>query len=104
MRQAIPECENLFGRMQQFAQDRMIAGQKLRPIRQGDMNHRAPHSQRNIPGPRPEPVTLPWLLSLNQVYLLFALRLLSSQIAKLIQRIEISARRSLDDVRIRAMT
>lgn len=104
MRQTIPKRENLFGRMEQFAQDRMITGQKLRSIRQGDMNHSAPHNQRNIPGLRPEPLTLPWLLSLNQVYLLFALRLLSSQIAKLIQRIEIGARRSLDDVRIRPMT
>ena len=80
MRQAIPKCERLLRRMQELAEDGVIAGQKLRPIPQGDMNHRAPHSQRKIPASRPEPVTLPWPLSLNQVHLLLALRLLPRQI------------------------
>jgi hypothetical protein len=35
----------LFRRMQQLPQDGMIAGQKLRPICQGDMNHGAPPSR-----------------------------------------------------------
>jgi len=80
MRQAIPKCERLLRRMQELAEDGVIACQKLRPIPQGDMNHRAPHSQRKSPASRPEPVTVPWPLSLNQVHLLLALRLLSGQI------------------------
>lgn len=104
MRQTIPERDRLFGRVQQLAQDCMITGQKLRPIHQGDMNHRAPRSQRYIPGPEPEPVTLPWPLSLNQVHLLLALRLLSRQVRQLVQCVEIGPRRGLDDVRVRAMT
>jgi hypothetical protein len=62
----------------------MIAGQKLRPICQGNVNHGVPHSQRYLPGPRPEPVTLLWSLSLNQVHLLFALHLFSRQVRQLV--------------------
>jgi hypothetical protein len=62
----------------------MIAGQKLRPICQGDVNHGAPHSQRYLPGPRPEPVTLPWSLSLNQAYPMFALHLFPRQVRQLV--------------------
>ena len=84
MRHTIPKRERLFRRMQQLSQDGMIAGQKLRPICQGDVNHGAPHSQQYLPGLRPEPMTLPWSLSLNQVHLLFALRLFSRQVRQLI--------------------
>lgn len=84
MRHTIPKRERLFRRMQQLTQDGMIACQKLRPICQGDVYHGAPHSQRYLPGPRPEPVTLPWSLSLNQVHLLFALRLFSRQVRQLV--------------------
>jgi hypothetical protein len=35
--------------MQQLAQNGMVAGQKLRPICQGDVNHSAPHSQQYLP-------------------------------------------------------
>lgn len=80
MRQAIPKRDRLLRRMQELAEDGVIAGQKLRPIPRGDMNHRTPHSQQQRPASRPEPVTLPWPLSLNQVHLLLALRLLSRQI------------------------
>ena len=84
MDQTIPELKPLFRRMQQLAQNSMIAGQKLRPIRQGDMNHREPHSQRYYPSPRLELTTLPWSLSLNQVDLLLALHLFPRQIRELI--------------------
>lgn len=84
MRHTIPKRERLFRRMQQLTQDGMIACQKLRPICQGDVNHGAPHSQRYLPGPRPEPVTLPWSLSLNQAYFMFALRLFSRQVRQLV--------------------
>ena len=103
MRHTIPKRERLFRRMQQLPQDGMIAGQKLRPICQGDVNHGAPHSQQYLPGPRPEPVTLPWSLSLNQVHFLLALRLFSRQVRQLVQRIEIGPRRGHDDIRIRPM-
>ena len=103
MRHTIPKRERLFRRMQKLSQDGMIAGQKLRPICQGDMNHGTPHSQRYFPGPRPELVTLPWSLSLNQVHFLFALRLFSCQVQQLVQRVEIGPRRSHDDIRIRPM-
>jgi hypothetical protein len=63
--------------MKKLSKDGMIASQKLRPICQGNVNHRTPHSQRYLPGPKPEPMTLPWPLSLNQVHLLLALRLFS---------------------------
>lgn len=89
MRQAIPKRDRLLRRMQELAEDGMIAGQKFRPIPQGDMNHRAPLSKRQSPASRPEPVTLPWPLSLNQVHLLLALRLLSRQIQELVQGVEI---------------
>jgi hypothetical protein len=42
MRHTIPKRERLLRRMQKLSEDRMIAGQKLRPICQGDMNHGAP--------------------------------------------------------------
>ena len=103
MRYTIPQRERVFRGMQQLSQDGMIAGQKLRPICQGNMNHGAPHSPRNLPGPRPESVTLPWPLSLNQVHLLFALRLFSSQVRQLVQCVKIGPRRGHDDVRIRPM-
>ena len=48
MRQAIAKRKRLFRRMQELAEDGVIAGQKLRPICQGDMNHRAPHSQQYV--------------------------------------------------------
>ena len=84
MRHTIPKRERLFRRMQQLAQDGMVACQKLRPICQGDMNHGVPHSQRYIPVSRPEPVTLPWALSLNQPHPLLALRLFSCQVRQLV--------------------
>jgi hypothetical protein len=84
MRHTIPKRERLFRRMQQFSQDGMIAGQKFLPICQGDVNHGAPHSQRYLPGPRPEPVILPWSLSLNQVHPLFALHLFPRQVRQLV--------------------
>ena len=89
MRHTIPKRERLFRRMQKLSQDGMIAGQKLRAICQGDMNHGAPHSQRHLPGLRSEAVTLSWSLSLNQVHLLFALCLFSSQVRQLVQCVEI---------------
>jgi hypothetical protein len=49
MRHTIPKRERLFRRMQQLAQNGMVAGQKLRPICQGDVNHSAPHSQQYLP-------------------------------------------------------
>ena len=103
MRHTIPKRERLFRWMQQLSKNGMIAGQKLRPICQGDVNHGAPHSQRYLPCPRPKAVTLPWSLSLNQVHLLLALRLFSGQVQQLVQRIEIGPRRSHDDIRIRPM-
>ena len=84
MRHTISKRERLFCRMQQLAQNGMIAGQKFRPVCQGDVNYGAPHSQRYLSGPRPEPVTLPWSLSLNQVHLLLALRLFSHQVRQLV--------------------
>ena len=48
MRQAIPKRDRLLRRMQELAEDGVIAGQKLRPIYQGDMNHRAPHNQQYV--------------------------------------------------------
>jgi hypothetical protein len=84
MRRTIAKRERLFRWMQQLSENSMIAGQKLRPICQGDVNHGAPHSQRYLPGLRPEPVTLPWSLSLNQVHLLLALRLFSRQVRQLV--------------------
>jgi len=45
----IPKRERLFRWMQQLAQNGMVAGQKLRPICQGDVNHSAPHSQQYLP-------------------------------------------------------
>ncbi len=101
MRHTIPKRERLFRRMQKLSKNGMIAGQKPRPICQGDMNHGAPHSQRCLSGNRPEPVTLPWSLSLNQVHLLLALRLFSRQVQQLVQRVEIGPRRGHDDIRIR---
>ncbi len=101
MRHTIPKREGLFRRMQKLPKDSMIAGQKLRPICQGDVNHGAPHSQRCLSGPKPEPVTLSWSLSLNQVHLLLALRLFCRQVRQLVQRIEIGPRRGHDDIRIR---
>lgn len=103
MRHTVPKCERLFRRMQKLPKDGMIAGQKLRPICQGYVNHGAPRSQRYLPGPRPEPVTVPWSLSLNQVHLPLALRLFSRQVQQLVQRIEIGPRRGHDDIRIRPM-
>ena len=103
MRHTIPKRERLFRRMQQLPQESMIAGQKLWPICQGDVNHGAPHSQQYRSGLRPEPLTLSWSLSLNQVHLLFTLRLFSGQVRQLVQRIEIGPRRGHDDVRIRPM-
>ena len=50
MRHTIPKREWLFRRMQKLSQNGMIAGQKLRPICQGDMNHNAPQSQQFRPG------------------------------------------------------
>ena len=103
MRHTIPKCERLFRRMQKLSQNGMIAGQKLWPICQGDMNHGAPHNQCYLPDPRPKPVTLPWSLSLNQAYSMFALRLFPSQVQQLVQCIEIRSCRGHDDVRIRPM-
>jgi len=84
MRHTISKRERLFGRMQQFSQEGMIAGQKLRPIRQGHMNHGAPHNQQYLSGLRPEPLTVSWSLSLNQVDFLFALSLFSGQVPQFI--------------------
>lgn len=39
MRHTIPKRERLFRRMQQLAQNGMIAGQKFRLVCQGDVNH-----------------------------------------------------------------
>ena len=103
MRHTIPKRERLFRRMQKLSQDGMIAGQKLRSICQGDMNHGAPHSHRYLPGPRAEPITLSWSLSLNQAYMMFALCLFSSQVRQLVQCVEIGPRRGHNDVRIRPM-
>ena len=59
----------------------MIAGQKLRLDLPGSHEPRTHLTANNIcPGPRPEPLTLSWSLSLNQVHLLFALRLFSGQV------------------------
>ena len=49
MGQTISKRERLLGRVQQFSQDGMVAGQKLRPICQADVNHGAPHSQQYLP-------------------------------------------------------
>ena len=84
MRHTISKRELVFRWMQQLSQDGIIAGQKLRPIYQGDMNHGAPHSPRYLPGPRQKPMTLPWSLSLNQVHLLFTLRLFPNQVRQLV--------------------
>ena len=51
MCQAISKRDQLLRRMQELTEDGVIAGQKLRSIPQGDMNHRAPHSQRKVPLP-----------------------------------------------------
>src|SRR6185295_3974176 len=61
-------------------------------------------ANNRFPSPKPKLMNLPWALSLNQVHLLLALRLLSGQVRQLIQRIEIGPRRSHDDVRIRSMS
>ncbi len=103
MRHTIPKCQRLLRRMQELSQYRMISGQKLRPTCQGNMNHGVPHSQLDSSDLRLELLTLSWALSLNQVDLLFALRLFSGQIRQLIQRIEIGPRRGHDNICIRPM-
>jgi hypothetical protein len=92
MRHTIPKRERLFPRMEQLSQEGMVAGQKLRPIFQGNMNHSVAHSRQDLSGLSPEPLTLSRSLSLNQAYPMFALRLFSSQVRQLIQRIEIGPR------------
>jgi hypothetical protein len=84
MRHTIPKRELLFHRMQQLSQKGMVAGQKLRPIRQGNVNHGAPQRRQYYSSLRPEPLTVSRSLSLNQVHLLFALRLFSGQVRQLI--------------------
>ena len=104
MGHTIPKRERLFRRMQHLSQEGMVAGQKLWPICQGDMNHRAPHSQHDLFGLRPGPLTLSWPVSLNQVHLLFALGLFCRQVQQLVQCVKIGPRRGHNDVRIRPMT
>jgi hypothetical protein len=84
VRHTIPKRERLFRRMQQLSQDGMIAGQKLRQICQGDMNH-GRTSQPIIPSRfqtgaanSTEP------LSLNQADFMLTLRLFSRQIQQLV--------------------
>ncbi len=104
MRHTIPKRERLFRRMQQLSQKRMVTGQKLSPICQGDMNHRAPHCQHDFSSLRLGPLTLSWPVCLNQVHLLFALSLFCRQVQQLVQCVKIGPRRGHNDVRIRPMT
>jgi len=92
MRHTVAKCERLFCWMQQLSQESMVTGQKLGPISQRHVNHGAPHSRQYRSGLLPEPVTVSWSLSLNQVDFMFALRLFSSQVRKLVQCVEIGPR------------
>ena len=103
MRHAIPKREWLLCRMQKLSQNCMVSSQKLQSICQGNMNHSLPHNPRYQSSPRLEGENLPCSLSLNQVHLLFALRLFYSQVRQLIQSIEIGTRRGHDDVCISPM-
>lgn len=97
MGKAIAQFQVMLGWMEDLPKLRVIASQKLRTLRQCDLEHKRPQIPKHNPN---EPVTVPCSLSLNQVDLLLALGLFGRQICKFIQGAQVRAGRSRNDVGI----